>query len=372
MKLIISAAIAFPLFLGCSEAPSDDDLAGVPLLTLPVIDSVGVEYGDEDYVFGAITGLEFMPDGGFAVLDRVSCNVRIYDDRGVHRGTIGRQGSGPGEIVQPYGLFVWSSGDIGIMDPFQGGLQRFGRDGEFLGLEMEVFQNVPLDPRMVGDTAYIAYRTAIVTRNDQLTVEAFLGRFPMTWEPSYRYISDSVPLDPSDLTGFLLEVFFYTHWTIDRENGTVYVAPFSEGEYRVLAFPLEGGDPSVMEMETVPVPKTEEEIRLERAFVAEYLSIAEGGDPMYDVQCDPWPYRLPIAGLAADGLGRLWVLRGDRDGVFFNVWDPSGGRLFDAVIPEFGSGDLRFIAGRDRMLMYRENPEDYQKIYFVEIPDAGI
>lgn len=355
------------LLHGCGEEAGHVDTVAPPC-TLTVLDSVGVEIGDSAYVFGSIMGLEFMAGGGFAVLDRVSRNVRLYDDRGVHQATIGGSGSGPGEIVLPYGLFVWSNGDIGIMDPYRGGLQKFTREGEFLGTVIDITRNVPLEPRMIGDTAYVAYRTQINTGDDPVTVESFLGFFPMTWQPSHKYLSRTVPLDLTRMADFFLEQFFYSFWAVDRVNGIVYAAPFSEGEYRILAFPLNGGEPKVIEMETTPVPKTEDEIALERAFVAEYLTTAEGGEAPYDMDCEPWPYRLPIAGMEVDEAGNLWVLRGDRGEVVFDLWDRAGTRVTECVIPGLEEGDLIFRIREERMLIYRENPLDYQRIYIVQIP----
>lgn len=355
------------LALGCGKPPGPSD-TGVPVCNLSMMDSVGVELGDSAYVFGGIMGLEFMPDGGFAVLDRATCNVRLFDPNGEHTLTIGRRGSGPGEIIQPYGLLVWSNGDIGVIDPFQGGLLRFSRAGEYQGIVFQATHNIPFDPHMIGDTAYIARRTTIEPEGDQVFMEAFLGRFPMTWEPSHKYLSTRVPLDPSAMADFLLRDFFYSSWTVDQLNGKLYAAPFQEGAYRILVFPVEGGEPEVITLETEPVAKTEEEIRLERAFIASYLTAAEGGNPMYDVNCTPWPYRIPIAGMTVDDSGNLWVLRGDVDHAFFNVWSSGGERLFDAALPGFPGGDLRVRIRGERMLLYRENPVDFQKIYLVAIP----
>lgn len=362
---ILLAAVA--LLLACGEEAGHDERMALPC-TLAVVDSVGVELEDSAYVFGAILGLEFMPGGGFAVLDRVSRNVRLYDGRGVHQTTIAGSGSGPGEIVQPYGLFVWSSGDIGIMDPYRGGLQKFTAEGEYLGTVIDVTRNVPLNPRMIGDSGYVAYRTRINPDGDNAAVETFLGYFPMTWEPSHKYLSRTVPLDLNRMADFFLEQFFYSFWAVDRVNGLVYAAPFDEGEYRILAFPLEGGEPEVIEMETSPVPRTDAEIEMERAFVAEYLTAAEGGEAPYSMDCEPWPYRLPISGMEVDDTGKLWVLRGDRDEVIFDVWDRSGTRLAECLLPGLERGDLNFRIRGERMLIYRENPPDYQKIYIVEIP----
>jgi hypothetical protein len=355
------------LAVGGCGSPADDS-EGASLLTLVLEDSIGVELGDSSYVFGAITGMEFMPDGGFAVLDRASCNIRLYDHDGVYQSTVGRRGSGPGEIVQPFGLLVWSNGDLGVIDPFQGGLLRFNTRGDYLGVEMEVTHNVPVYPRMVGDTGYVAQRSAFFNEGGQDCMEAFLGFFPMTWEPSVKYVSRSVPLDPNIMGDFFLTEFFYSSWAVDPEAGVIYAAPFQDGAYRILAFPLGGGDPGEITLQVEPVPKTPEEIETERAYVAALLTTAEGGDPQYNVICEPYPFRIPVAGMEVDDRGNLWVLRGDLDGTVFDVWSPEGRLIHTADLPGFAGGDLRFRIRDSQMLLYRENPLDFQKIYFIEIP----
>ncbi len=364
MRILVSLAV---LAFGCGrqQLPAETE---IPLCNLSILDSVGVELGDSAYIFGGIMGIEFMPDGGFAVLDRATCNIRLFTEMGEHTATIGRRGTGPGEIVQPYGLLLWSNGDLGVIDPFQGGLLRFSPGGEYMGIVFEATHNIPFDPRMVGDTAYIARRTAIETEGDQTFMETYLGFFPMSHEPSLKYISDRVPLDPASMADYILHNFFYSSWAVDPASGTLYAAPFHEGEYRILAFPFEGGDPRVIGMEVEPVAKTPEEIELEKAFVASYLTAAEGGNPMYDVNCEPWPFKLPVEGMYVDDSGNLWVLRGDTGEVLFNVWNSSGERIFDVALPGFAAGDHSFRIQGDRMLLWRENPTDYQKIYIIAIP----
>jgi hypothetical protein len=367
MNRLIFVISGVLLISGCENAAIPAE-SGVSLCTLSIIDSVGVELGDSAYIFGAILGAEFMPFGGFAVLDRAAGNIRLYSDTGSHQRTISRGGSGPGEIVQAYGLIVWPNGDMGVFDPYQGGLMRFNPGGEYLGLQFEAVQNIPLDPVMVGDSSYVAMRSAIHHENDQVFVESFLGSFPMTWEPSVKYISDLTLFDPSGLGDFLISTFFYRPWTVDRRRGTVYVAPYDQGRYSIMVFNPDGSSGGVLTLPTVPVEKTPDEIAGEREYIAAFLTAAEGGDPMYNVWCDPLPFKHPVGSMTVDDAGNLWVLRGDRDDVFFNVWNASGEHAFDCVLPGVPGGDIRFRVSGNRMLLYRENPLDYQKIYIIAVP----
>lgn len=367
MGIILLIMALIVMLAGCG-APPDPAETRVPLQTISLLDSVGVELGDSSYVFGAIMGIEFLPGGGFAVLDRAAGNIRLYTGDGVHQRTVSRSGSAPGEIVQAYGLMVWSNGDLGVIDPFQGGLMRFSPEGEYLGLEFEVIRNVPLEPRLVGDSSYVAVRTEIHEYLDQVVVESFIGSFPLAWEPSLKYISEQTVWDPFNMGDFLLNTFFYRPWAVDQGRGTVYVAPYDQGRYSIMVFHPDGEGAGTLSTEIERVRKTPEEIAREKDYLAAFLTAAEAGEPMYDVNIEPFPYRHPVQSMEVDDEGNLWVLRGDLDGVFFNVWNSRGERVTDFEIPGLQGGDLRFRVRDHRMILYSENPEDYQKIYLASIP----
>lgn len=60
---------------------------------------VGVVEGDEAYQFSQITGVVRLADGGVAVADGGSSQVRFFGPDGRHFATVGRAGGGPGEFT---------------------------------------------------------------------------------------------------------------------------------------------------------------------------------------------------------------------------------------------------------------------------------
>jgi hypothetical protein len=60
---------------------------------------VGVVEGDEVYQFSQITGVVRLADGGVAVADMGSSQVRFFGPDGRHLATVGRAGGGPGEFT---------------------------------------------------------------------------------------------------------------------------------------------------------------------------------------------------------------------------------------------------------------------------------
>jgi hypothetical protein len=79
--------------------------------------SIGVLDGSPNEVFGAITDVAVGPDGTLLVLDASSSNVRVFDRRGQHLQTFGREGRGPGELTNPRAMALDPlTGDVFVVD----------------------------------------------------------------------------------------------------------------------------------------------------------------------------------------------------------------------------------------------------------------
>lgn len=356
--------------LGCgagSESPAAESSAPDTLRLLGV---VGEEFGDPAYTLGAIMALDFLPGGDFAVLDRAAGNIRVYSPSGEFLRSISSPGSGPGEVVQAYGMLLYPNGDFGIMDPNQGGMMRFDPQGQYLGIDFEIHHNIPLNMTMVGDSGYAGSRTAIHDEGGTSSLETFIGHFPMQWEPDHKYLSFTGPLDMATVSGFLMETMLQCPWAVDPATGTVYAAPYSDGEFRIKVLHLfDSPPPGEIALDIPPVEKTPEEITAEREYYAALFNVMEGGEPVYDVNCDPFPLRHPVRAMDVDDAGRLWVLRGDLDEPLFMVFAGSGELLGSFAAPDLPSGEqLVFRVHGGVMIVYSEDPEDYQKVWILEVP----
>lgn len=91
---------------------------------------IGTTEGDPNYQFGAIVSLDVGEDGSIYVLDQQAQNVRVYDANGVYVRTIGRPGSGPGELSQAAGAVLVGRGDtIFVADGMNQRVNRYLPDG---------------------------------------------------------------------------------------------------------------------------------------------------------------------------------------------------------------------------------------------------
>ncbi|MCK5134109.1 MAG: hypothetical protein KAR40_18425 [Candidatus Sabulitectum sp.] len=83
---------------------------------LTVVDSIGTELGDSNYVFGAVWGVTIGPSGDIFVVDWIKCTIFRYSFDGDFIQRIGRRGSGPGEMHQPGNPVVMDDGSICVYD----------------------------------------------------------------------------------------------------------------------------------------------------------------------------------------------------------------------------------------------------------------
>jgi len=68
--------------------------------------SIGIEEGDENYMFSYPADIDSDSEGNIYVLDYQDCVVRKYDPHGKFATQFGRKGQGPGEFTSPYSMTI--------------------------------------------------------------------------------------------------------------------------------------------------------------------------------------------------------------------------------------------------------------------------
>jgi hypothetical protein len=153
--LSVCALLLVPslLLLGCEREGgpwqgSVTDSAGITLVRNPATPiwtsgeawtvteelRVGAVSGQPEYQFGQITYLDVADDGTIYVMDMQAREVRAYDAQGTYLRTIGRPGSGPGELSQQ-APFVFADDEGGLIVPDMGNqrVSRYGPGGDPAG-----------------------------------------------------------------------------------------------------------------------------------------------------------------------------------------------------------------------------------------------
>mgnify|MGYP001128130589 CR=1 FL=1 len=351
---------------------------GPPHRDLIVETSIGVELGDSNYVFGTIAGVDFTEDGRLLVLDQGSKQVKIYSRDGHYLGSIGRQGSGPGEFQMPTGITVLAGGLVAVADPWAGAVKFFHPD---TGYVTEITGFFPSPPRIIsgaGPQTFVGLKRAADTE------ETMIGYTLALWgydsEPVMEYASQLQSFDPSQIGPRLTEATIA--FTADLD-GTVYFSPMSVEEYRITGVDVQGDTVLTLAEDYTPVPKTDEEIRRETEdFYAFLERRAESGGGRGgaglagdispgDVDFEPEPYRYAIASLGVDGDGNIWAQRGWETCPFFDVWSPSGEKLFTVSLSSeadaYRCADYTFAVGAHGLLAFEPDPEDFPEVLVISL-----
>ncbi|MCK4671373.1 MAG: 6-bladed beta-propeller [Candidatus Aegiribacteria sp.] len=376
-KLLTLTFLILLISCGAQESPSEE-VVDEPVTTteeyvlpdadvyLTITDSIGVELGDSNYVFGSIAGVNITPEGDVAVLDRQKNCVSIFSPSGEFLQRIGRQGSGPGEFLLPTGMAFFPDGGMVVSDGMGGKLIYFNSDLEY---DSDLSGFYPSPP---GNISGLEGGVIIGMKPDfQQNEEGMLMGFAIArWEkgdaePAVVYHSSASPFDPSDLSSMQDDIL---NFGIAPE-GIVFTASLSTEMYEFTAWSPEGEELfTVTDEDFARARKTQEEIELEAEIVNNLM--VQQGMPESMANWEPDPYRTAVGGFGVDGQGRLWVTKGTTETPSFNIYDLDGNLLFTAALDagERASTWGIVIEG-DKFIAFDADPEFYPQIFIGDLPE---
>ncbi len=100
--------------------------------TAPQVFAVGRAEGADHEMFAEVSGVGFDAEDNLYVLDRQSKRVMVYDRTGRFLRQIGKEGQGPGELIQPLQLLMGGDGTVIVSDVGRFGYAVFRTDGTFV------------------------------------------------------------------------------------------------------------------------------------------------------------------------------------------------------------------------------------------------
>jgi len=329
-------------------------------------DSIGIEFGDSNYVMGGIEGVAFGPDGNIAVLDCARSTVRLYSPDGEYLRSIGRRGNGPGELQNITFMAISEDGTIHLSGTGSEILGLHSYDyfaGEWLG-SIRTFVPPGCLEGARGNR-YLRKDISFEVNGDVITLPVSISMYETgNDKPLVTYYEEIYPFDPTDEVG-LLELDWYGYDIAVGSGGTVFIAPRSTDEALIIVCDSAGNEIRTLQLPYQPTERTEEEMEMERN-ILRAKAIASNENPE---GLEPNPFKPMIRGIETDGEGNLWVLQGGPPAPTFTVLDSEGEFLFTAsVAPEPPDGSTwRFHIDEKGFLAYAEDPFcGYQKIYVLQ------
>jgi sugar lactone lactonase YvrE len=115
----------------CQESLPDPEGEEVSLRLRPR-PAIGSHIGEGPKAFGRIGDFAVADDRSVYVLDQLNRVVQVFDERGNHVRSIGREGNGPGEFANPVALTWDPEGRLWVVDPGNNRYSVFSADGELI------------------------------------------------------------------------------------------------------------------------------------------------------------------------------------------------------------------------------------------------
>lgn len=377
MRMYIFACILLLMILaGCGvESPSEDVTLNTSVDTILIApsDTIGILMGDSNYVFGTIGDALYTHDGNIAVLDEAGCCIRVFDPSGEFLMQIGREGSGPGEMLYPGGMVLLSDGSIGVLDQAAGGFSRFNADGSFDSLYIDFQgQGVPQWAWGVDDDAFVGASIVTGMQDDAIMVTFSVGKWENSPDPTVVYFENVFPFNPADMASFLENSIFSVAFAADRD-GVVYIAPVSSSEYRIDIYSPDGTLTSTIERDFPRVEKSPEEIDDEIAVISAILRERGVPEHMIDYSPDTYHWMIPPQSIGADGMGRIWVQNGTVDDPVMDVYARDGEHLavvrIDGVVNPDILDFINFKIQPLGILGYSLQDPEYPRLYVIPMPE---
>ena len=101
-------------------------------LTLEEDLRIGVEEGEDEYMFANLRSVQVDNDENIYVLDAKYIKVRVYDKNGKYIRSFGKKGLGPGEFQWPSRMIMKTDEKLAMLDSLNRRFSYYSKEGECL------------------------------------------------------------------------------------------------------------------------------------------------------------------------------------------------------------------------------------------------
>ncbi len=354
--------ISVLLCLSCSDECYDQDVSIIPIDTLHIAGSIGIEIGDSNYVFGTISDFDYAPDGRILILDNLKCCIFVYSLAGEFIERIGRPGSGPGDMQFPSLFEVLGNGTICVKDqPFW---YVYDSGGNFIN-STHLGRSVPMSMISVGNEDVVGIRNRmdfLETGELHVTKRIALwnGIIPDTTETVF--FEQEFLLNLEDTPNNVIEMDLFSATAAAGED-RVYVAPSPTDTPVIYCYRFDGSIADTLYLPYAEIPKSPHEIEAEKLLIE--LRVYQGAQRT--MVWEPLLNRPMIRCMGVDSLDNLWVQRGTELSPTFDIFDNRGFFLYTAGLPDREDAyKWKFDISPGGIMAVPEDPEFYPLLYIVE------
>ncbi len=376
LKYLSSLALLMVVAQGCGgEAPVDGGQTetgenGEPTsLEMPeidhwlaIVDSIGVELGDSNLVFGTIVGAEYLPNGNIAIADMGRTVVNVYSPAGEFISSVGGKGQGPGEYLMLASFAVTPDNGFVIPDAMGGKINFYDSEYGFTHEMTGFFPSPPVGIAVV-DGGFVGLKPAWEQNDDEMLTGMAVSLWTDSAAADLTYRANLIPFDMNDMGGMAKTTIIFA---VDRDED-VFLAQYDTDKYLVTCYSRAGEELFTIEEEFPMVLKSQEDIEIERDVVRNRM-IAGGAPPAMAESYEPDIHRSMIASLSVDSQNRLWVMGGLYEGAVFRVYDCDTGEfLFTAALrADEAHENVMPVITPSGILGFDPVTEEWSRVYMIE------
>ncbi|MCK5133736.1 MAG: 6-bladed beta-propeller [Candidatus Sabulitectum sp.] len=334
MKLFI-AMLVLLIFSSCNtkffEDPEDiaEEVFPTIDLWLTITDSIGVEYGDSNLVFAMPNHALQISRNRIVVMDLLKARISVFDTSGNYISSIGRQGSGPGEFLQPSWFSLTPSGGIVVSDAITRSLIFFDSNFVYRSSMGPFFPSSPDRIIFLNDSVFVGSKPDYEMNGQEISAGFVVSMWSLNaLEPIRIFYRDLAHFDPANpFSSEAIQPIFTM-----SQNGIVYTSAKSIDEYSIQAWDLDGSLLFTITEPYTPISKAQEVVDQEIEVTYSIMRLAGIPDSILDSMV-PDPFYFAIANLGIGPSGNLWVTLGNYNHPIFRVYDSNNGEyLFSAAL----------------------------------------
>ncbi len=366
-SMVLTLLLMIAILSGCSEAPGSEatNEQRVERELVP-FDSIGIETGDSNYVFGMPRALEFTSQGNIIVGDISTMKLMMYSPDGTFIRCGGSEGQGPGEYTAPTGISPTLSGGTMVADAMGGKLIFYD---SLLNCSHELTGFIPyppVSPEMLEDGSIVGTRFIFDREGGSLCNT--LGR----WEAgetdlAFSYLERTSDFDQQDPRKVFRETGISS---CVLRDGRVIASPLSTEEYFIICYNVEGETEWEIRPHFERHRRSEEDIEIEREMMRAAMR-RNGRDPSIVDQMEIQEWANAVTGLYDQG-DRIWARRGGYLEPLFDIYSTDGEYQYSCSVPflPYGSNvGFSISSHSSSILAYLANPEDYSRIWMLREED---
>jgi hypothetical protein len=364
MKSIVFLVLA--VWIGCSESDESTPYAenSYQAYDLAKVDSIGIELGDSNYVFGAILDATYLNDGRIALLDVLQRKILVFSDSGEFIGSAGREGMGPGEFISPCSMTALSNGGFAVSDVQQGKIVFFNATLEF-EKELGGFQPIAPDLIRTGPNGSVFGRR-LNWYYDEDEEKIYSGSEYCLW-------SDSVQPDRIYREDYFLQSSddHFSCGIASAEDGRFFTMPLSKNEYTITGYSSAGDISFQIELPWEIIFLTEEELLAARPGMFIPGPGSESTSSELSANWSPDSTRNSGFPIGLDDENRLWVKsgRGNTASPVFDLYNADDGSslsMVETTLPAIARF-WNYRVCEQGILGWDQNPGDYPRVYLLEL-----